>query len=382
MASSPSHFVGGQVGFPPARLVPRWRRTSPERHSPTTVEPLPLAPPNWPRAGLARPVPGIPTTDWRPDVRRIPLLLPSIAALALATVPVSASPCGPRLAAFKRDLARAGEPQTLEPAMLAIVDAVDCDPEAAMAAKQMFAERLLDAADAAVRQGWREVADDLIAKAAAQHVSWRAAAARGDSLSRRRDHVGAAKAFQDALNLVAEERTTRPPSRDERRQLTLKAEEAYHLAAAGTDQRNGQDGVLVRSVTRSGTPGGVWTRIATRGLEPVRLPMPILFRYDSDAFTPVGEEAAQELRDILRSNPPARIKVIGHTDRMGGADYNQRLSERRARRVVQYLQEGGVSATFVASGEGMRSPRVLSEGHGYSQIQIDELNRRVEFQWD
>lgn len=316
------------------------------------------------------------------SIARLTIAIAMTSAIVFPSNAVNASECDARIAALKRDMAKTNDPASLENAMLAVVDAVECGPEDAGVAKKLFTERLLASAEEARRQGRGDAADALAAKAAAQHVSWRAARAYGDSLSRQRQYAKAAEYFQEALNLLGEDKSTGAPRKEELRQLTLKADEAYHLAAAGTDQRKGQDGVLVRSITRSGAPGGVLSRAANRGIEAVRLPMPILFRYDSDEFTPVGEQAAQELRDILRASPPARINVTGHTDRIGSDEYNQKLSERRARRVAQYLKENGVASTFVATGKGMRSPRILSEGHGYSQMQIDELNRRVEFEWN
>lgn len=47
-----------------------------------------------------------------------------------------------------------------------------------------------------------------------------------------------------------------------------------------------------------------------------------------------------------------RITLVGYTDRLGSAQYNQRLSERRAETVKQYLQKHGVSGPIDASGRG------------------------------
>jgi OOP family OmpA-OmpF porin len=67
--------------------------------------------------------------------------------------------------------------------------------------------------------------------------------------------------------------------------------------------------------------------------------------------------------------------IAGHTDSIGGAEYNLRLSERRAASVKQALISNGVAAN-----------RLQSVGHGMSKPKADNstlagraINRRVEF---
>ena len=51
------------------------------------------------------------------------------------------------------------------------------------------------------------------------------------------------------------------------------------------------------------------------------------------------------------------LTVLGYTDRLGGDDYNDKLSEARARTVQTYLESLGVkSALVVAQGKGKRDP--------------------------
>jgi hypothetical protein len=69
------------------------------------------------------------------------------------------------------------------------------------------------------------------------------------------------------------------------------------------------------------------------------------------------------------------IVISGHTDARGSADYNMRLSERRAQAVRQFLiTEKGISAG-----------RLAAKGYGKTQLLLpsdpnNELNRRVQFQ--
>jgi len=69
------------------------------------------------------------------------------------------------------------------------------------------------------------------------------------------------------------------------------------------------------------------------------------------------------------------VEVSGHTDSRGDADYNQRLSQRRAQAVTNYLRQNGITAD-----------RIVTMGYGEAQP-IDtndtsagrQKNRRVEF---
>lgn len=77
---------------------------------------------------------------------------------------------------------------------------------------------------------------------------------------------------------------------------------------------------------------------------------------------------------VLRQNPSLRIEVQGHTDNTGSAAANKRLSEKRAKSVMQYLIE-----------QGIRSERVQFAGYGPSQPIASnstatgrKQNRRVE----
>jgi len=85
---------------------------------------------------------------------------------------------------------------------------------------------------------------------------------------------------------------------------------------------------------------------------------------------PVLDEAAS----ILAARPAVRVAVEGHTDGLGSDAYNQRLSERRARAVLEYLVHAGVARE-----------RLEAQGFGESHPVADNAtedgrarNRRVE----
>lgn len=106
----------------------------------------------------------------------------------------------------------------------------------------------------------------------------------------------------------------------------------------------------------------------------VVLPQDILFATDSTALQPT---LIQDLRAVSRSllnYPSSTVQVIGHTDNVGAAAYNQDLSQRRAGAVAAVLRDYGVpSGRLVAFGRGEEQPvasNLTPEGRAQ--------NRRVE----
>ena len=71
------------------------------------------------------------------------------------------------------------------------------------------------------------------------------------------------------------------------------------------------------------------------------------FDFDKSNLKPAGKQALQDLAGQLnqRGANIQKITVVGHTDSKGTDAYNQKLSERRASTVANYLAENGVSCT-------------------------------------
>lgn len=100
----------------------------------------------------------------------------------------------------------------------------------------------------------------------------------------------------------------------------------------------------------------------------------ILFALNSATLTSDAEHNVQELAKILNKYKDTNILIEGHTDSTGTEEYNQRLSERRAASVQQYLQSLSVA-----------SPRLTEKGYGETQPVASnatavgrQQNRRVE----
>lgn len=102
----------------------------------------------------------------------------------------------------------------------------------------------------------------------------------------------------------------------------------------------------------------------------------INFGFDSYTIPMSAEEPLFDLLRLMREFPEMTIGVYGHTDGMGTAGYNQRLSENRADAVANWLIDHGVHRGRIRSfGMGMFYPIVSEESEeGRSQ------NRRVEIE--
>ena len=101
-----------------------------------------------------------------------------------------------------------------------------------------------------------------------------------------------------------------------------------------------------------------------------------LFDFDKAILKDQGKAELHNLDEYIKSKElqVVDINVIGHTDSMGSAEYNQGLSERRAMAVKEYMVSEGIDATIIdVSGKGESEPVASND--------TDEgraLNRRVE----
>ncbi|MFO7526619.1 MAG: OmpA family protein [Ignavibacteriaceae bacterium] len=100
----------------------------------------------------------------------------------------------------------------------------------------------------------------------------------------------------------------------------------------------------------------------------------ILFGFDSATLQPQAKENIYKLADILKKYPDSNILIAGHTDSDGSEQYNQSLSERRAKAVSDYTKLQGVSSSRLSVvGLGETEPIASNDSESGKQ-----LNRRVE----
>jgi outer membrane protein OmpA-like peptidoglycan-associated protein len=98
------------------------------------------------------------------------------------------------------------------------------------------------------------------------------------------------------------------------------------------------------------------------------------FDFDKAELHPADKELLSRVAGILMTSPDYTVSVNGHTDDVGTDEYNQKLSERRAQSVRDYLVKSGLPADiFTVTGEGKKRPLVPG-----ASDKARAKNRRVE----
>lgn len=129
----------------------------------------------------------------------------------------------------------------------------------------------------------------------------------------------------------------------------------------------------------------------------------IFYDFDRATLRPESKEALDELATLLHDNPNITIEMTSHTDRKGSDEYNIDLSHRRAKSVVDYLIEAGISSDRLQyQGYGRTRPKTVTKrvARLYPQFKegdvlteefilalpdeadqeaADQINRRTEF---
>ncbi len=128
----------------------------------------------------------------------------------------------------------------------------------------------------------------------------------------------------------------------------------------------------------------------------------IFYDFDKATLRPESATALDELVALLKENPNVTIELSAHTDYKGSAEYNKRLSQRRAESVVNYLTEHGIeNERLTPVGYGKEQPKTIkkkvAERYPYlkendvlteefvktlkeeEQEECNQLNRRTEF---
>lgn len=100
----------------------------------------------------------------------------------------------------------------------------------------------------------------------------------------------------------------------------------------------------------------------------------ILFAFDSSDLQPAARTTIEDMARVLVEYPESNIMIEGDTDNTGAAEYNQKLSERRAQAVAAYSRSLGIASNRISTiGLGEMNP-VASNDTAAGR----EQNRRVE----
>jgi OOP family OmpA-OmpF porin len=101
----------------------------------------------------------------------------------------------------------------------------------------------------------------------------------------------------------------------------------------------------------------------------------IYFETASAILLPASDTSLNSLVNQMKKNPNVKIEISGHTDNVGEASYNLKLSQDRAKAVMDYLVANGIKINRMTyKGYGSTkpiAPNTTTEGKA--------LNRRVEF---
>ena len=102
----------------------------------------------------------------------------------------------------------------------------------------------------------------------------------------------------------------------------------------------------------------------------------IYFDFGTARLKDTSNPELDKLLKVLEENPRYLIEISGHTDNVGGKDFNLWLSERRAQAIVNYMiRKGQSESRFLVEGYGEERPLASNDDEEWGR----ELNRRVEF---
>ncbi len=109
---------------------------------------------------------------------------------------------------------------------------------------------------------------------------------------------------------------------------------------------------------------------------------PVYFAFDNFNLTDGGKLQMQKIRDYLTEYSVARVRLIGHADAKGPAQYNLILSEKRAVAAKSYLVSLGIDGSRIETlGLGEKNfAAINANADGSDNPEGRRLNRRVEYE--
>jgi len=189
-----------------------------------------------------------------------------------------------------------------------------------------------------------------------------------------RDRAAAESAKQQADQARQAAEQARQAALLQQQQLAAEADKA-HLAAAEAERQRAdaeQQQTKLRQELLFQLSQILQTRDTARGL--IVNMSDVLFDTAQYTLKPGAREKLAKVSGIILAHPGLRIEVEGHTDSVGGDEYNMKLSENRADAVRTYLVDQGVARESVtARGFGKTTPAADN-----ATAVGRQMNRRVE----
>jgi len=275
----------------------------------------------------------------------------------------------------KKDVVEAAAKEATQTAEEARVMAVrqKAEEEAQAAAAAREAKARADAEAEAKRRADAEAARQAAEQARMQAEKDRAAAEQAKAEAERMKQEALAAAQEAARQQEAAEKAK---AEAVAQQQALAAETVQARAAAAQSENLRQQAEREKQELRERLlkqlNSILATRDSARGL--VANMSDVLFRSGSYELAPGARERLAKVSGIILAYPSLHVSIEGHTDSVGGDEYNQSLSELRAQAVRDYfVQQGIPSGTIEAHGYGKTAPIATNDTpEGRQQ------NRRVE----
>ena len=102
----------------------------------------------------------------------------------------------------------------------------------------------------------------------------------------------------------------------------------------------------------------------------------VAFRFDSAELTDLGRGQVFLAAQRLKEKGDLTVVIEGHTDTVGGDEYNRRLGQRRAQTVMNELSSLGIDASRMSAASVGEDAPLISQDNQWARA----VNRRVEFQ--
>src|SRR5437762_776922 len=235
---------------------------------------------------------------------------------------------------------------------------------AAESQRRLEAEQARKQAEAAQAEAVRMKQEAEKAAAEAGRQKQEADQARAAALAQQQ--AAEAEAQKAAGERAAAQAAAEQASRD-RAAAQADAEKARQ-AAAQAEAEKGQ----LRAQLLAQLNSILQTRDSARGL--IVNMADVLFDTGSYTLKPGAREKLAKISGIVLAHPGLSLQIEGHTDSVGGDEFNQQLSERRADSVRDFLAEQGVApSSITAHGFGKTQPVASND-----TAEGRQRNRRVE----
>jgi outer membrane protein OmpA-like peptidoglycan-associated protein len=235
---------------------------------------------------------------------------------------------------------------------------------AAEAQRRLEAEQARKQAEAAQAEALRMKQEAERAAAEAARQKQEADQARAAALAQQQ--AAEAEAQRASSEKAAAQAAAEQAARD-RSAAQADAEKARQAAAQAEAEK-----AQLRSQLLAQLNSILQTRDSARGL--IVNMSDVLFDTGSFTLKPGAREKLAKISGILLAHPGLTMQIEGHTDSVGGDEFNQTLSERRAGSVRDFLAENGVpGSSITARGFGKTQPVASND-----TAEGRQRNRRVE----